>query len=222
MSELTAQHLLDKGAQTICVSNRHYERAQDLADKFHGTAIPYRAMFEHAADADIIITSTGAPHYVLTVENLGPLLPKRNGRPLILIDIAVPRDVDPRLADVDGVTIYNIDDLEGVVDTNKNFREKEAHVAEQIISEEIGALKERLRYYTMRPVMVQLHDKMNFLRQKVLKKAFIKMPELTEHEKRIIDLMTQRLEHKFLREPMKAMNAVAGTAEEERYKKDDV
>lgn len=219
MSELTAQHLLDKGAQTICVSNRHYERAQDLADKFHGTAIPYRAMFEHAADADIIITSTGAPHYVLTVENLGPLLPKRNGRPLILIDIAVPRDVDPRLADVDGVTIYNIDDLEGVVDTNKNFREKEAHVAEQIISEEIGALKERLRYYTMRPVMVQLHDKMNFLRQKVLKKAFIKMPELTEHEKRIIDLMTQRLEHKFLREPMKAMNAVAGTAEEERYKK---
>ena len=132
MSELTAQHLLDKGAQTICVSNRHYERAQDLADKFHGTAIPYRAMFEHAADADIIITSTGAPHYVLTAENLGPLLPKRNGRPLILIDIAVPRDVDPRLADVDGVTIYNIDDLEGVVDTNKNFREKEAHVAVQI------------------------------------------------------------------------------------------
>lgn len=67
--------------------------------------------------------------------------------------------------------------------------------------------------------MVQLHDKMNFLRQKVLKKAFIKMPELTDQEKRIIDLMTQRLEHKFLREPMKAMNSVAGTAEEERYKK---
>ena len=203
MSELTARHLLDKGAQTICVSNRHYERAHDLADKFHGTAIPYRAMFEHAADADIIITSTGAPHYVLTKENLGPLLPKRNGRPLILIDIAVPRDVDPRLADVPGVTIYNIDDLEGVVDTNKSFRSHEAQVAEQIITEEIAALKERLRYYTMRPVMVQLHDKMNFLRQKVLKKAFIKLPNLTDNEKRIIDLM----------------NAVAGTADEERYRK---
>ena len=70
----------------------------------------------------------------------------------------------------------------------------------------------------MRPVMVQLHDKMNFLRQKVLKKAFIKLPNLTDEERRIIDLMTQRLEHKFLREPMKAMNAVAGTSEEERYK----
>ncbi len=219
MSELTARHLLDKGAQTICVSNRHYARAQELADKFQGMAIPYRAMFEHAADADIIITSTGAPHYVLTAENLGPLLPQRQGRPLILIDIAVPRDVDPELANVAGVTIYNIDDLEGVVDTNRDFRDKEAKVAEQIIEEEMAALKERLRYYTMRPVMVQLHDKMNFLRQKVLKKAFIKMPNLSEQEKHTIDLMTQRLEHKFLREPMKAMNAVAGTSEEERYKK---
>ena len=99
------------------------------------------------------------------------------------------------------------------------YRSHEAQVAEQIITEEIAALKERLRYYTMRPVMVQLHDKMNFLRQKVLKKAFIKLPNLTDNEKRIIDLMTQRLEHKFLREPMKAMNAVAGTADEERYRR---
>lgn len=218
MSELTARHLLDKGAQTICVSNRHYDHAKELADKFQGTAIPYRAMFEHAADADIIITSTGAPHYVLDVENLGPLLPQRNGRPLILIDIAVPRDVDPELANYEGVTVYNIDDLEGVVDTNKTFRDKEAEVAKDIIEEEILALKERLRYYTMRPVMVQLHDKMNFLRQKVLKKALIKLPNLTKEERHIIDLMTQRLEHKFLREPMIAMNSVAGTPDEARYR----
>ena len=219
MSELTARHLLDKGAQTICVSNRHHERAQELAGKFNGIAIPYHAMFEHAADADIIITSTGAPHYVLDANNLGPLLPQRNGRPLVLIDIAVPRDVDPDLANVPGVTIYNIDDLEGVVDTNKTLRGREAEQAEAIIAEEIIALKERLRYYTMRPVMVQLHDKMNFLRQKVLKKAFIKLPNLTEEEKHIIELMSQRLEHKFLREPMIAMNSVAGTADEERYRK---
>lgn len=219
MSELTARHLIDKGAKTIFVSNRNYDHAEDLAQKFNGTAIPYQAMFKQAAAADIIITSTGAPHYVLTAENLGPLLPERHGRPLILIDIAVPRDVDPALSEMDGVTVYNIDDLEDVVDINKNFRSNEAKVAEQIIAEEIESLKERLRYYTMRPVMVKLHDKMNFLRQKVLKKAFIKMPNLTDEEKRIIDLMTQRLEHKFLREPMKAMNAVAGTHEEEQYRK---
>ena len=218
MSELTARHLIDKGAKTIFVSNRNFDHAQELAEKFNGTAIPYQQMFKQAAQADIIITSTGAPHYVLTAENLGPLLIDRKARPLILIDIAVPRDVDPALNDMQGVTVYNIDDLENVVDVNKSFRTHEAKVAEQIIAEEIAALKERLRYYTMRPVMVQLHDKMNFLRQKVLKKAFIKLPNLTDEERRIIDLMTQRLEHKFLREPMKAMNAVAGTSEEERYK----
>ena len=122
------------------------------------------------------------------------------------------------LGEMEGVTVYNIDDLEDVVDINKNFRSNEAKVAAQIIEEEILALKERLRYYTMRPVMVQLHDKMNFLRQKILKKAFVKLPELTDKERRIIDLMTQRLEHKFLREPMKAMNSVAGTNREEDYK----
>lgn len=218
MSELTARHLIDKGARTIFVSNRNLDHAKELAEKFNGTAIPYSQMFEQASVADIIITSTGAPHYVLTVENLGPLLPKRNGKPLILVDIAVPRDVDPLLGEMEGVTVYNIDDLEDVVDINKNFRSNEAKVAAQIIEEEILALKERLRYYTMRPVMVQLHDKMNFLRQKILKKAFVKLPELTDKERRIIDLMTQRLEHKFLREPMKAMNSVAGTNREEDYK----
>lgn len=219
MSELTARHLIDKGAKTIFVSNRNLEHARELAEKFHGTAIPYKEMFRQAAQADIIITSTGAPHYVLTAENLGPLLAgRREDHPLILIDIAVPRDVDPALNEMQGVTVYNIDDLENVVDVNKNFRTQEAKVAEAIIAEEIAALKERLRYLRMRPVMVQLHDKMNFLRQKVLKKAFIKLPELTDEERRIIDLATRRLEHKFLREPMRAMNAVAGTPEEERYK----
>ena len=211
---MNVEQLCQRFADTPKVTEQHKE----LAEKFNGIAIPYQEMFKQAAQADIIITSTGAPHYVLTAENLGPLLNNRQARPLILIDIAVPRDVDPALNDMKGVTVYNIDDLENVVDVNKNFRSHEAKVAEQIIAEEIAALKERLRYYTMRPVMVQLHDKMNFLRQKVLKKAFIKLPNLTDEERRIIDLMTQRLEHKFLREPMKAMNAVAGTPEEEHYK----
>ena len=133
-------------------------------------------------------------------------------------EMCIRDSVDPLVGDIEGVTLYNIDDLEGVVDMNKNFRSSEAKVAEAIIDEEITALKERLRYLTMRPVMVQLHEKMNFLRQKVLKRAFAKLPNLTDKERRIIDIMTQRLEHKFLREPMTAMNSAAGTADEERYR----
>ena len=219
MSELTARHLIDKGASSIIVSNRNFDHAKELADKFNGKAIQYSQMFEAAADADIIITSTGAPHYVLTAEGMRPLLEERAGKKIVLIDIAVPRDVDPALAEMEGVSLFNIDDLENLVDINKNFRSQEAYTAEQIIEEEILALKERLRYLTMRPVMVQLHDKMNFLRQKLLKKAFVKLPDLTDRERHIIDIMTQRLEHKFLREPMIAMNAAAGTDAEEHYKK---
>ena len=219
MSELTARHLIDKGARTIFVSNRNLEHAKELAEKFNGTAIPYNGFMQQAITSDIIITSTGAPHYVITAQGVRDILPQRNGKPLILIDIAVPRDIDPLAGEIEGVTLYNIDDLEGVVDMNKHFRSSEAKVAENIIEEGIESLKERLRYLTMRPVMVQLHEKMNFLRQKVLKRAFAKLPELTDKERRIIDIMTQRLEHKFLREPMTAMNSAAGTADEERYKK---
>ena len=218
MNELTARHLIDKGAKTIFVSNRNLSHAQELAEKFNGTAIPYNEFMHQAITSDIIITSTGAPHYVITEQGVRDIIPKRSGKPLILVDIAVPRDVDPLVGDIEGVTLYNIDDLEGVVDMNKNFRSSEAKVAEAIIDEEITALKERLRYLTMRPVMVQLHEKMNFLRQKVLKRAFAKLPNLTDKERRIIDIMTQRLEHKFLREPMTAMNSAAGTADEERYR----
>ncbi len=219
MSELTARHLIDKGAKTIFVSNRNYDHAKELADKFNGTAIAYNKYLEQAETSDIIITSTGAPHYVIRERDMREVAAKRGGKPLILIDIAVPRDVEPSVAELPGITLYNIDDLEGVVDTNKHFRTHEAQVAEAIIEEEIAELKERLRYLTMRPVMVQLHEKMNFLREKVLKRAFAKMPELTDHERRIIDIMTQRLEHKFLREPMTAMNAAAGTPDEERLRK---
>ncbi len=218
VSELTARHLIDKGARSIIVSNRNFDHAKELAQKFGGQAIPYRELFAQATEADIIITSTGAPHYVLTAEKLGPLLPARRGRPLVLIDIAVPRDVDPRLDEMDGVTVYNIDDLENVVDNNRQLRAGEAAAAEELIEEEITALKERLRYYTVRPVMVRLHDKMNFFRQHLLKKAFGKMPGLTEEERRLIEQFSKRLEHKILREPMKALNAVAGTGEEEEYK----
>ena len=214
VGDLTKANILVLGA----VSNRNLSHAQELAEKFNGTAIPYNEFMHQAITSDIIITSTGAPHYVITEQGVRDIIPKRSGKPLILVDIAVPRDVDPLVGDIEGVTLYNIDDLEGVVDMNKNFRSSEAKVAEAIIDEEITALKERLRYLTMRPVMVQLHEKMNFLRQKVLKRAFAKLPNLTDKERRIIDIMTQRLEHKFLREPMTAMNSAAGTADEERYR----
>lgn len=218
MSELTTRHLIDKGARNIKVSNRSLLHAQELAAKFNGIAVPFEVFLEAAEQADIIITSTGAPHYVVTYDAFAPLMAERSARSLILIDIAVPRDVEPQVGEIPGIALYNIDDLETVVDTNKELRAKEALAASAIIEEEIVVLQERLRYLSMRPVMLQLAEKMDFLRERVLKRTLVKLPDISDKERRIIERMSERLTNKFLREPMTAMNTIAGTEQEEHYK----
>ena len=219
MSELTARHLLDKGAPSIFVSNRSYAHAEELASKFNGSVIRFDDFIDHAANADIVITSTGAPHYIIQHNQLALALEERQkANPLVLIDIAVPRDVDPEVTELKNVVLYNIDDLQNVVDTNKELRNQDAEAAKLLIEEDVAALKERLRYLSLRPVMVRLHDKMDFLRDRILTKTLKKMPELTEDQQHKIDVMTQRLMYKFLRDPMISMNLAAGTDDEEHVK----
>ena len=114
MSELTARHLVANGVKTVFVSNRNYKRAVELANKFQGIAINFENYIEAANEADIVITSTGAPHYMIRTKDVVRLMQQREGRPLIFIDIAVPRDVEPEVGEIHGVTLYNIDDLEAV------------------------------------------------------------------------------------------------------------
>lgn len=220
MSELTAQHLMDKGAPSIFVSNRSYDKAKLLADKFNGSVIRFDNFIEHAVNADIIITSTGAPHYIIQAEALQEVLLNRTkATPLILIDIAVPRDIDPEVLDLDKVILYNIDDLQNVVDDNKIVREKEAEQAREIIEDDIILLKDSLHYLSMRPMMVKLHDKFDFLRDRLFQKTMKKLPDLTEEERRIIEVMTKKMLYKFLRNPMIIMNKSAGTEKEDPYRK---
>lgn len=219
MSELTARHLLDKGASSIIVSNRSLERAKELAKKFNGRAISFDSYYEEITTADLVITSTGAPHYIITEKMVNKVMKTRkNPNPLVFIDIAVPRDVEPSVDDIKTVKSFNIDDLENAVEVNKNQRAKEIFIAEEIIDEELYELKERLNYLTMRPVMVRLAEKMEFQRKKALKRACVKLGNLTPKETRVVERLSERLTHKFLREPMILMNKVAGTPEEEIYK----
>ncbi|HAT98681.1 MAG: glutamyl-tRNA reductase [Acidaminococcaceae bacterium] len=221
MSELTARHLLDKGAPSIFVTNRSYDHAQELAAKFNGSVIRFDDFIDHAVNADIVITSTGAPHYIIQRDRLALALEERQkANPLVLIDIAVPRDVDPEVTGLKNVVLYNIDDLQNVVDTNKELRNQDAEAAKTLIEEDILALKERLRYLSLRPVMVRLHDKFDFLRERIVAKTLKKMPELTEEQQHKIEVMSERLMYKFLRDPMININKAAGTEEEEHVKKD--
>lgn len=142
---------------------------------------------------------------------------RRKGRPLVFVDIAVPRDVDPDVAEIKGVQLYNIDDLEAVVGRNVKERENEAAEAVVIVNEEVDALVEKFRYLSFRPVMALLSDKAERIRCRELKRAMTKLPDITADERRAIEHMTKMIVRKLLREPMVKINSSAGTTQEQFY-----
>ncbi|MDD4601388.1 Glutamyl-tRNA reductase [bioreactor metagenome] len=217
MSELTARHLVANGVKTVFVSNRRFERAELLARKFDGVAVPFEDFMKCAAKADIIITSTGAPHYLIRSWDAAHLMPKRQGKPIILIDIAVPRDVEPEVAAINGVSLYNIDDLEAVVESNMRLREQEVEAAEKIIAEEMSELINKFRYLSFRPILARLTNKAEQIRQRELKRALVKLTDITPDERKIIENMSKMIIRKMLRDPMIRINEAACTDKEDYY-----
>lgn len=217
MAELTVQHLVSKGIKKIYVANRSLPKAKILADKFGGEAVPLAEAYKLAVDIDVVVTSTGAPHYVIKPWETQQIMTRRKGRPLVFVDIAVPRDVDPDVAEIKGVQLYNIDDLEAVVGRNVKERENEAAEAVVIVNEEVDALVEKFRYLSFRPVMALLSDKAERIRCRELKRAMTKLPDITADERRAIEHMTKMIVRKLLREPMVKINGSAGTTQEQFY-----
>ena len=218
MAELTATHLMSQGAPELYVANHHIERALALAEKFKGKAVPWTEVYEMMGDMDIIITSTGAPHYVIRPREMAKALVKRDKSHLVLIDIAVPRDVDPAVGDLPGIDLFNIDDLESVVDENLHQRQQEAIAAQAIVEEEADSLLERYQYLSMQPVMSQLSAKAEQIRRTELKRAMRKLRDLSEEDVRVVENMTRMLVRKLLREPMSSVHDAVGTAQEQDMK----
>lgn len=220
MSELTAIHLQAKGIQTIFVSNKTYEKAQALAERFHGQAIRLDDYVELAKQADILITSTGAPRYLVGLEEAKIIAEAKGGQPFVMIDIAVPRDIDPAVESVEGIHLFNIDALESVVEDNKQQRLEEARKAEPIIMDAVEELFEKLNYLRVRPMMALLADKAEKIRQRELHRAMVKLPNLAEGDRRIMESMSRMIVRKLLRDPMihlQHAEEVFTKEEEERY-----
>ncbi len=217
MAQLTAQHLISRGVGKIYVANRHIDKAQELAVLFDGEAVPFEEALSRAVDIDIIVTSTGAPHYVVKAWETKKLMAKRKGRELFFIDIAVPRDVDPDVESIKGVTLYNIDALEAVVDAHIEERRHEARKATRIIEEEIASIEERFQYLSFRPLMALLSDRCERIREREIHRAATKLSNLTHEEQRQIDHMTRKIVRKILRMPMMKLNSAAGTKNEAFY-----
>jgi glutamyl-tRNA reductase len=213
MSELTAKHLVCNGVEDVLVANRTYARAVELAGRFSGGAIEYAALFERMHDADIVISSTAAQDYVVSKSDVAEVMRGRRGRPLFFIDIAVPRDIDPAVNDLSDVYVYDIDDLNGVVESNLEERMREAERAEAIIEEEIAEFLRWQESLEVVPTVAAIRAKAEAIRQAELERALKRLGGLSEKELATIDALTCAIVNKMLHGPTARLKAAADEAD---------
>ncbi len=170
MSELAARHLVQQGAGAILVTNRTLARARSMAEQFDGRVIPFEKLYDAASDADIVISSTGAPHAIFRQEHGQAFLHRRKNRPMFFIDIAVPRDVDPAMNKLEGIFVYDIDDLQSVAASHMAERSREAGNAEALIAAEVERFHQRQRTVNVAPAIVALQRQVEELRQAELRR----------------------------------------------------
>ncbi|MCZ8513324.1 glutamyl-tRNA reductase [Paenibacillus filicis] len=209
MSELTVKHLYANGADEVVVVNRSLGRAQELADKFHGVASTMDKLLGHLESADIVISSTGAAGFVLTAEQVSGVLQKRRSRPLFMIDIAVPRDLDPRLGEMPNVFLYDIDNLQSLVNSHLEERRKAAVQIEEGIVAEIAAYNQWTRTLGVSPVIQALQSKSSSIHEETMDSLMKKLPDLDERELKVIHKLTKSMMNQLLRDPIVRIKEMA-------------
>ena len=208
MSELTAQHLVENGVSKVIVANRTYAHAVEIAQKFSGTPLTYDANLNFLVDADIVITSTNASHHLIRRQALVEIMRKRKHRYMFLIDIAVPRDVDPEVGGVENAFLYNIDDLEAVVASNLKERGQEAEIAAQIIEAEAVKFHLVLQAFDVNPIIKALYQKFQGIASRELDICLDKA-ELSPQQQKIVESMIQSITKKLLHQPTTHLKKVA-------------
>jgi len=209
MSELAARHLVQQGAGAILVTNRTQERARRMADEFQGRVIPFEKLYEVASEADIVISSTGAPHPIFRREHGQTFLHRRRNRPMFFIDIAVPRDVDPAMGKLEGIFVYDIDDLQAVAASHMAERSREAGDAETLIAAEVERFHQRQRTVNAAPAIVALQRQAEEIRQSELRRAQPRLGSLSAEQVAAVEALTRGLVNKFLHPPMQALKQAA-------------
>ncbi len=202
MAELAAKHLVAGGAQRVVVVSRTYQRAVDLAMDFNGEAVEFDGFHGRLKGVDIVISSTGAPHYIVHPENVLGVIKARKNKPMFFIDIAVPRDIDPRVNEIENVYVYDIDDLQEVVDANRDRRAQEARRAEGIVEEEVLKFCNWYTSLDLVPTIVSLKEKFEEIRKRELSKALSSLVRITEKERKSLEALTSAIVKKILHDPI--------------------
>ena len=213
MSELAARHLLAQGAGPIFVTNRTYDRAVALAASFGGEVIRFDDLYNNCDRADIVITSTGAPVAIFKREHGEMFLARRRNRPMFFIDIAVPRDVDPEMNKLDGIFVYDIDDLQGAVTSHVEGRKREAARAETIIEVEVERFQARLQTLHVVPTIISLQDQFETIRQAELDRVRGRLGKLSPEQDAAIEALSRGIVNKILHTPIRSLKSAAAGPE---------
>ncbi len=205
MAELAAKHIINNGVKDIVVANRTYERGCELAKEFNGRAVKFDDFLHELVHYDILICSTGAQNYVLMKDQMHKVMKERKNKPVYIIDISVPRNIDPEINDLNNVYLYDVDDLQGVVNTNILERQKEAEKAESIIAEEIETFRKWLSSLDSVPTVVALREKAEAIKKEELERLINRLPDISEKERKAIEAMASTIVNKLIHPPTVAI-----------------
>jgi|AMWB02.1.fsa_nt_gi glutamyl-tRNA reductase len=205
MGELAAKHFIGNGVRSVLVANRTFERGERLAEELAGRPVRFEDLFDHLHKADIILSSTGACHCIIGPNDVADAVRRRKQRPMFFIDIAVPRDVDPEVNELDNVYLYNTDDLQGIVESNREQRLKEATKAEEIVAEEAGRFLDWLSSLEVVPTIVALRSRFDEIVRAEVERTMVAWKGISpEHEKRV-EAMTAAMISKLLHTPISVL-----------------
>jgi glutamyl-tRNA reductase len=213
MCELAARHFVNQGVEQVLVTNRTFGRAQELAGDFSGIAIPFEKFRQELDQVDIVLSSTGSPDYLIGPTELAQALKKRRNRPIFLIDIAVPRDIDPKVNDLDNIYLYDVDDLQEVVTENLDQRQQEAQRAEVLVDLEVVKFEQWLASLAVTPTIKELREQIKEISEQELKKTLSGFPDLSSKERRRLEAMVNAIGNKFLHHPINYLQSQDGSGE---------
>jgi glutamyl-tRNA reductase len=215
MSELAARHLRRSGASHVFVTNRTHDRAMEMAKLFQGTPVEYSRFLGMLPEVDILIASSGAPHYIVRKEDMHRVIAARRNKPMFLIDIAVPRNIEPSVNDLDNVFLYDIDDLQEVVNANLRERMKEADRAEELVAHEVDRMMARLNVHSVTPTIVSLQEELERIRAGEIERMRHKYGPLTKQQEEAWEALTRAIVNKIAHGPISELRNHAGHPEGE-------
>jgi glutamyl-tRNA reductase len=216
-AELVARALVSRGASGVFVANRHYDRAIGLAERFEGTAVRFDDLPEQLEQADIVVSATNSPHHIVERDELEDVMKTRGGRPLLLVDIAVPRDIEPACREVAAVSLHDIDDVQQIVERNASGREAEARRAERILDAEQDRFERWLASLEVVPTISALRERGDEIVRRMLAENEGRWEELSEGDRERLSAMAKAIASRLLHEPTLRMKRSAGSDEAYLY-----